>query len=285
MHQPGLFDHIACQRWRDGKDSFRPAGEPLTRQDRYQVVPIVEDSVAKAFVCQHHYAGTYPAAVFRAGLLRKNPFAKERLVGLAVYSVPCNPSVIPHYASVDPGVGCELGRFVLLDEEPGNAETFFLARAFRLLREAKPHFKAVISYADPVARTNLLDGRVIAPGHRGIIYQAFSGRYFGRGRPRTLLLDPSGRVLSERAISKLRTGDCGWEYAERQLVQSGAPARWPGESPQSWLQRTLDTPGFLRRVRHPGNHCYGWPLGGPLEKRGLVKAFATSYPYPKDLAA
>jgi hypothetical protein len=39
-------------------------------------------------------------------------------------------------AAARPEHGVELGRFVLLDEEPANAETWFLARAFKVLRAA-----------------------------------------------------------------------------------------------------------------------------------------------------
>jgi hypothetical protein len=49
-----------CQRWRDRRDSYRPAGEVIATQD-YTVASLPSDAVAKAFVQQHHYSGTYPA--------------------------------------------------------------------------------------------------------------------------------------------------------------------------------------------------------------------------------
>jgi hypothetical protein len=41
---------------------------------------------------------------------------------------------------------------VLLDEVPGNGETWFLGRAFRLLRQEG--FVGVVSFSDPCQRTN-----------------------------------------------------------------------------------------------------------------------------------
>lgn len=258
---------------------MRPAGEPMSHADRYTVDPI-EEKVAKAFVLQHHYSGSYPAAVFRAGLFRHERFQKPLLCGVAVFSVPCNQRVVPKYTNLEPNEGIELGRFVLLDEEPGNTESFFLARAMKLLRIAKPHIRAVISYSDPIPRRSL-DGKIILPGHLGIIYQSSNATHFGRSSARTLKLLPSGEVVSDRALSKLRSKSRGWEYAERQLVAAGALPRLHWEHPRDWLERLIETPNFIRKVRHPGNYAYGFALGGRLEKKFLLQDFAAPLPYPK----
>ena len=73
-----------AQRWRGRRDRYRPAGETIATRE-YEVAPIAEDRVAKAFVLEHHYAGTYPAARFRFGL-----YHSGKLVGVAVFSVPTN---------------------------------------------------------------------------------------------------------------------------------------------------------------------------------------------------
>ena len=54
------------QRWREGRDSYRPAGETI-RAAEYDVAPL-EESPAKAFVIGQHYSRSYPAARFRFGL-------------------------------------------------------------------------------------------------------------------------------------------------------------------------------------------------------------------------
>lgn len=115
------------------------------------------------------------------------------------------------------------------------------------------------------------------PGHIGTIYQAHNGRYFGRSRARTLLLDPRGCVVSERALSKLRGGERGADYAYRQLLAAGCPPRDPGEEAAVYVRRVRAC-GALRPIRHPGNHVYGWPLhrgvqlrdGLPFPKAGVT---------------
>src|SRR3546814_13257256 len=62
-----------------------------------------------------------------------------------------------------------LGRLVLLDDTGGNAETWMLSRAFKLLRREKPEIVSVISYADPIRRTDE-QGQVFMPGHVGTLY-------------------------------------------------------------------------------------------------------------------
>lgn len=57
----------------------------------------IEESIAKAFIETHHYSASYPAARFRAGVLVKQPFREEILVGVGVFSVSMNQQVIPAY--------------------------------------------------------------------------------------------------------------------------------------------------------------------------------------------
>lgn len=69
------------QRWAQGRDSYRPAGEPI--QTRLYEVAELDELDAKAFVVEHHYSRSYPAARWRFGLHRAG-----RLVGVAVFSGP-----------------------------------------------------------------------------------------------------------------------------------------------------------------------------------------------------
>ena len=255
----------SCQRWRDRRASFREAPELF--DPRQHAVDLLDERSAKAFVETHHYSRSYPAARLRVGLFRGT-----QLVGVAVFAEPAQRAILPKYVPTARG-GAVLARLVLLDEVPANAETWFLARAFGALRREKPDVEAVVSYADPFQR-QALDGRVIMPGHVGLIYQAFNGRYLGRSAKETIVLDPHGRVISRRALSKLRNGEQGAEYAERQLVDAGAPRRLPGEDPVDYVRRAIST-GPFRVARHPGNHVYAWPLA-----RGVVLA-PPAGPFPK----
>ena len=281
MQQMGLFTH--CQRWLDKKTSFRPLGETV-QTSQYSCAQ-VSDAIAKVFVSQHHYSGSLPATVLNVGLFRKKPFETEKLVGIACFSVPCNNRVVPKYTGLEPRQGVELGRFILLQSEPSNCESYFLGQSFRLLSTLKPHIQGVVSYSDPIARMTS-DGELIKPGHFGCIYWAHNGRYVGRSSKRTLILTDAGTVISERTLSKIRKMDSGWQYAEKQLLDAGVSWRSESEHPADWLKRILNssyTP--LRRMRHPGNFCYVWPVGPSRKKKLIVKDFAPALPYPKLSAA
>jgi hypothetical protein len=113
-----------------------------------------------------------------------------------------------------------------------------------------------------------------------------NARYLGRGRPRTLRLLPDGRVLSARAVSKLRAcrrcrpREQGWRYAAGLLEQAGAdpaPAEGAGDL-AAWAAAWL--PRLTRPLRHPGNHRYAFALD-----KALRPALPSAVAYPKVLAA
>lgn len=252
------------QRWRAGRDEYRPAGEPI-EVGRYEVAPIPGDAPAKAFVLAHHYSASYPAARRRFGLYRSG-----ELVGVAVFSVPANNKAL----SCLPGEAdesIELGRFVLLDDVPANGESWFLARAFELLR--REGFVGVVSFSDPCARTRE-DGSLLFHGHVGTIYQATNAVYLGRSKAETLRLLPDGTVLHRRALAKLRRGDKGERYVRALLEEHGAPEPDHAEPHVQWVSRAVQA--VTRPVRHDGNHKYAWTL-----QRRDRRHLGDGLPYPK----
>jgi hypothetical protein len=263
------------QRWLRGFASYRPPDEPIRTAD-YDVIELSEDAPAKAFVLEHHYSGSYPAARWRFGLFRRGV-----LQGVAVFSHPCNDRVL---TSIFPGRATdsvELGRFVLLDEVPGNGETWMLGRCFRLLRRAG--LAGVVAFPDPCRRLNR-DGATVFGGHIGTVYQAHNGVYLGRAAPRTLTLLPDGRVLSDRAQQKVRAADRGVRYAVRQLVACGAepPRAAAGGAALPQADRPLNPQLGQTRSRTPA-----WPPAGsramPL-KVGLVACSKTKADGPRPAA-
>lgn len=249
-----------CQRWRDGRTSYRPAGEVIDPR-RFEVASIDQDGPARAFVEANHYAGTYPAARARFGL-----YQGPELVGVAVFSVPMRPEVLRPFP-VD--VAAELGRFVLLDHVPGNGESWFLARCLDVLR--RRGWAGIVALSDPCPRP-AADGAITFRGHVGTIYQAASAIYAGRATARTLRLLPDGRTFSDRAAQKIRGREVGWHYAVEQLRAVGAPA--PGDDLRAWLRLWL--PRVTRPLRHPGNHRYLLPLD-----RSARRLCPASLPFPK----
>lgn len=257
-----------CQRWREHRATYRPAGETIRTAD-YDVAPIDADAIAKAFVATHHYSGTYPAARFRVGLYRRG-----ELVGVAVFSHPCSDHVLTRvFPHVPARSSVELGRFVLLDDVPANGETWFLARALEHVRAAG--VVGVVSFSDPIARTTVA-GDVVHPGHVGTIYQASNARFLGRGAAGVIRLLPDATVLSARAIAKIRNGERGWSTCAARLEAHGAsPAPVELEPRRAWLADALEQ--HTRRVRHPGNFRYAFALDRHA-RRAMPEAVGA---YPK----
>lgn len=266
-----------CKRWNGGRESWRYADRKGRFQDRgYEVLPIADDTTAKRFILATHYSGSYPAALLRYGL-----YQNKRLVGVAVYSNPTNDrvltSVLPDLAPARESM--ELGRFVLLDAVPGNAESWMIARCHEYLMAAG--VAAIVSCSDPVARL-MPDGRVISPGHVGIIYQATNALYTGTTWPRTLWVLPDGTVFSDKAKQKIRDQDQGHRYAEETLIRHGARPMLPGEDPKAWL-REAKHGARVRTFRHPGNHQYVFLLARNERARQQIKVAKPCQSYPKTI--
>lgn len=269
--------HDRNQRWEGGRASYRRPDEPIKTHE-HEVAPLARED-ARDFVVQHHYSCSFPAMRWGFGLHRG-----ARLVGAAVFSVPARDAVLTRVFPGAASDSTELGRFVLLDEVAGNGETWFLARCLAELRRAG--VRGVVSFSDPLER-RALDGTVTMPGHVGTIYQASSAIYLGRARAESLLLLPDGRSFPRRALAKIRAGHKGWRYAVRALMAAGARGDVPeclrGDGPADldelaeWLDLWL--PRLVRRVPHPGNHKYAFPL--TRATRRVVVPFGPPSPYPK----
>lgn len=257
------------QRWRGGRATYRPAGEVIVTS-AYEVAAIDgagADTVAREFVERHHYSASYPAARERIGLYRG-----AALVGVAVFSHPAQDRVLDSLPCAR-AEAAELGRLVLLDDVPGNGESWFIARCFSELR--RRGYAGIVSFADPVPRSTV-GGGIVFPGHVGTIYQATNAVYAGRASARTLRLLPDGRVLSARAISKIRASERGWRYAVEQLVAAGAaePVDMTPSGLRAWLGGEVAR--VTRPLRHHGNHRYLFGLTPAVRRR-----LPPSLPYPK----
>lgn len=254
------------QRWREGRESYRPKGETICPEE-YAVAEIARPE-ASCFVGRHHYAASFPSNVFRFGL-----FWRDRLVGAAVFGNPAGPAVFARvFEPTAAKDALELNRLVLLDAVPGNGESFFVARCFAALR--REGVSGALAFSDPTERKDATGNR-IKRGHIGWVYQATNATYLGRSKARTLRLLPDGTVYSERAISKVRSGDSRWRSAAAPLVRHGAP-KPPFGSLKEWLAEWL--PRLTRPLPHPGNFKYAWAL------HRAVRLVGERLPYPKELA-
>jgi len=252
------------QRWSSGRASYRPAGETIDTRN-YEVAAIDDDTTAKRFVLGHHYSGSYPAARFRYGI-----YFGQFLCGVAVFSVPCQPLALACLPG-DDSERIELGRLVLHDDVPANAESWFIARCFEQLRAAG--IVGVVSFSDPARRVDA-DGGVVFPGHVGTIYQATNACYLGRSKAETHRMLPDGTIFHRRAMAKIKHREAGWRYASAILVRHGAAVLDEADDAASWLALWLGR--LTRPLRHPGNHKYAWTL-----QRRDRRHLPTSLPYPK----
>lgn len=250
------MDSNVVQVWKSGRDKYRPVGEPINTRE-YEVNRMKGDREAKEFVLSAHYSHTFPASRFNYGLYQHGV-----LKGVAVYSVPCNNKVLDVFPC-ERKAAVELGRFVLLDECPSNSESWFMSRTFELLKEEG--IEGVVSFSDPVARTNT-DGALVLAGHAGVAYRSVNAIYVGRASKQTLALLPNGAVFSARAKSKIRAKDVGWQYAVKQLCAFGAedPTDDSVEGLREWL--TLWLPQVTRPLPHGGNLKYLLPLTKQIRK-------------------
>lgn len=265
-----------CQRWLAKTPSWRHTSEGGFNKLAFDVGPVAEP-VARAFVETHHYSGNYPGDLQRYGL-----WHRSQLVGVAVLTNGgFKPVLTSAFPDLDPYTqSAELGRLVLLDEVPANAESWFLAEAFR--QAAALGMRGIVSFSDPLPRTDAL-GNVIMPGHIGTIYQASNARYTGRATPRTVWQLPNGQLFNEQALGKIRLQKQGHEYAEQTLVDFGAQPRSWDEDPKAWLRTALRQAGCTS-ARHPGNHRYLFTLGDRRARRGVTITMP-SLPYPKHAAS
>lgn len=241
------------QRWRDRRSLF-VAGDTLIDPRRY-AVDLVDHETARAFIADHHYLTRYPAAQVAVGLFGAGKGGSPALEGVIVFGVPATGAVITrHTGFSDAARGCVLQRLLCLPSVAANGESYFASRAFRLLRQARPHIEAVVSFSDP------------AFGHCGGVYAALSGAYRGRTRPRQVLRI-AGETISDRTLSKIRNFESGHAGAIDQLVRLGAPRPMPMEQPRAWLERCRRI-GVLTSARQSPLFTYCFELTRTARRSG-----------------
>ncbi|VWX51048.1 hypothetical protein [Novosphingobium sp. 9U] len=257
------MDTTRSQRWRDRRAMWSTDTDVV--DPRAYSVEVIEHRLAAAFIAQHHYLPSYPAAQLAVGLFGRG----ATLQGVAVFARPTTDAVITaHTGFKDPTRGTVLARLILTDSVPQNGETMFVARAFRALRRERPAIASVVSYSDPQA------------GHVGKIYQALSGAHRMVTRPRTVLR-LGDATISGRTLSKIRALDCGHAGAIDQLVRAGLPAPRVGEHPAAWLDR-MQRERLLVRHRQDGLYAYCFELTREARRHGRA---LPRLPYPKVLPA
>lgn len=241
------------QRWRDRRSRF--VTDDTVIDPRRYAVDVVAHDTARAFVADHHYLARYPAAQLAVGLYGPGRGGHPSLDGIIVFGVPASGAVITrHTGYADPARGCVLQRLLCLPSVAANGESYFTARAFRLLRQAKPSIDAVVTFSDPQV------------GHCGCVYASLSGAYRGTTRPRTVLRLGS-ETISDRTLSKIRNLEVGHAGAIDQLVRLGAPRPGTNEHPRAWLDRCRRDQ-VLTPARQAGLYTYCFEITRDARRAG-----------------
>lgn len=105
----------------------------------------------------HHYARRIPSISYAFGL-----WSGDTLIGVITFGTPASRQIQVGACPESPSSVIELNRLCVLDQAPSNTESWFIARALKLL---PPHI--VVSYADTVQ------------GHFGFVYRAANFNYAG----------------------------------------------------------------------------------------------------------
>lgn len=254
-----LYESGWCQRTTERRRSWRHISEGGFKQSDYKMVQLGW-TTARDFMIRHHYSGSYASQKLRYGLVRK---ADDELVGAATFGSPQSEGVLTNpLPTLGYKTAAEWNRLVLLDEVPGNAESWFGAQILASAHEEG--IKAAVTFADPVPRPD-----VGMPGHAGIIYQALNAIYCGRSTAGDLLVLPNGTVLTRRVVQKIRAWERGAGGVVRRFVDAGAPAPEPGECGKAYLRRAKAAVR-PRVCQHPGNHRFVIRLGSGREKRRIA---------------
>jgi len=120
--------------------------------DAYDVGPAARREVDH--LIYRHYLRRWPGVVtFVVGLFDQESIS---FIGAIVFALPPRETAKRYGV----GVAWELARLFIEDVTPKNAETWFMARAIKLVKKIHPEVDLLVSYSDTSA------------GHTGTIYRA-----------------------------------------------------------------------------------------------------------------
>jgi len=156
----------------------------------YIVQETTFNHTVRKFLKKWHYSDYVNIQAKHTFCLFKNgKFDIPEMIGVCIYTRPAGPSAGQTYYPEAPDRVLELRRLCLIDETPKNAESFFVGRTLRWLRQTTA-WEFVISYADE------------EQGHKGIIYKASNFKSLGKTSPGKKL-EVDGKSFHIRTLSML----------------------------------------------------------------------------------
>lgn len=134
-----------------------PMEIPESNRDAEPSVRDISSRTANAAVVRHHYLHRKAPISFAYGL-----YQGPQLMGVVTFGTPPSRHLQISACPSDPALVIELNRLWVDDALPTNTESWFVARALKMLPA-----RIVVSYADP------------AFGHVGYVYRALNFNYAG----------------------------------------------------------------------------------------------------------
>lgn len=192
---------------------------PTSALHSYQGRPVPITSI-RSFINSHHYSHTTNGVkrTYGFGLYSE----RGELVGAALLGRPATRGVAESYCPSNPRSVIEIRRFVLIDETPRNAESYFLGYILRWLR-TNTTLRFALAYSD------------LSVGHTGTIYRASNFVLVGQVSP-IRKLQWRGRLYHDRSL-RVRYGGVLKPFAVRlrSALESGE-AQWvDGEPKNIWM--------------------------------------------------
>ena len=156
----------------------------------YIVQETTFNHTVRKFLKKWHYSDYVNIQANHTFCLFKNgKFDIPEMIGVCIYTRPAGPSAGQTYYPEAPDKVLELRRLCLIDDTPKNAESFFVGRTLRWLRQ-NTGWEFVISYADE------------EQGHKGVIYKASNFKSLGKTSPGKKL-EVDGKSFHIRTLSML----------------------------------------------------------------------------------
>ena len=166
---------------------MKPSG-PIARRGDYRVEPCPHRMAAELVAGTHYARGASKTSVHAHCLVRVD---SGRVVGAALWLPPTKVAAESVAGEAWRGV-LGLSRLAVVEGEPANATSLFLAASMRLVGQ-DTRWHTFLTYADT------------RQGHTGAIYRATNWDYLGLSRGRPAWIDPqSGRQVALKA-TKSRT--------------------------------------------------------------------------------
>lgn len=157
------------------------------------------------YIRDNHYTGTCCPISNKWKLVVEDT---DEIVGAIVFANPMSEKVREYVAGVeDKKSVTELHRLFTDDRCGKNVESWFIAHALSLLKDKKPKYRFVVSYADE------------SEGHEGTVYRATNALWTGKAEERKFYRDDEGNLRSPRQGGNNITLDMaeekGWTVEKR----------------------------------------------------------------------